>query len=116
MTLTVCIVGPCASGKSTLKAALLNAGYQARHPVQEHSHIKDMWRKRVDPDVLIFLDADYDTVVARRHKSTADRLPEQHRRLAHAREHADLYLDTSNLTIEEVRQQVLAFLKQWEQS
>ncbi|MBP9503378.1 MAG: hypothetical protein KBF17_14555, partial [Candidatus Promineofilum sp.] len=48
--LRVAVVGPCASGKSTLVAALRAAGYDARHPAQEHSFVKDMWRRRVDPD------------------------------------------------------------------
>jgi hypothetical protein len=35
---------------------------------------------------------------------------EQQRRLAHARQHADFYLHTDDLTIQEVLNQVLAFL------
>ena len=36
---------------------------------------------------------------------------EQQRRLAHAREHADLILDTDGSSIQEVLEQVLALLK-----
>jgi chloramphenicol 3-O-phosphotransferase len=40
------------------------------------------------------------------------RLAEQHSRLAHARAHCDLYLDTSHLAPTAVLEQVLAFLNQ----
>ena len=36
---------------------------------------------------------------------------EQQRRLAHALEHANLVLDTDNLSIKEVLEQVLAFIE-----
>ena len=42
-----------------------------------------------------------------------ERLTEQEQRLAHARQHCDLYLDTSSLTLEEVREEALSLLRAW---
>ena len=109
--LRVAVVGPCASGKSTLTAALRAAGYEARMPAQEHSYVPDMWRRLVDPDVLIYLDISYEALLARRpHFGEPEYLEREKARLAHARAHADLVVDTSELTAEEVRQRVLAAL------
>jgi deoxyadenosine/deoxycytidine kinase len=109
--LRIAVVGPCASGKSTLAAALRAAGYEARHPAQEHSYVKDMWRRLVDPDVLIYLDISYEALLERR-PFFGERayLEREQARLAHARAHADLYLDTSGLTAEQVWERVNAFL------
>ena len=111
-TLKISIVGPCAAGKSTLRQALHTAGYpHVRHPAQEHSYVPDMWRKLTAPDVLIFLDVDEPTVQQRRPQGLATgRWAIQQHRLAHARQHAHFYLDTSPLLPEQVAQQVLAFL------
>ncbi len=110
-SLRVAVVGPCASGKSTLVAALRAAGYEARHPAQEHSYVPDMWQRVVDPDVLIYLDISYEALLARRpHFGEREYLEREKARLAHAWEHADLVVDTSELTAEEVRQRVLAAL------
>jgi thymidylate kinase len=107
----VAVVGPCASGKSTLVAALKAAGYEARHPAQEHSYVKDMWRRLVDPDVLIYLDISYEALLARRpHFGEREYLEREKARLAHAREHANLVLDTSGMTSAEVREYVLGML------
>lgn len=112
LPLRVAVVGPCASGKSTLVEALRAAGYDARHPAQEHSFVPDMWQRLVRPDVLLYLDLDYPAFRARRphHDPGAAYLAEQHRRLAHAQEHADLVIDTSAKTAEAVRAEVLEYL------
>ncbi len=110
-SLRVAVVGPCAAGKSTLVAALRAAGYEARHPAQEHSYVPDMWRRLVDPDVLIYLDISYEALLTRRpHFGEPEFLEREKARLAHARAHADLVVNTSELTAEEVRQRVLAAL------
>ena len=110
--LRVAVVGPCVSGKSEVVTTLRAAGYDARHVVQEHSYVPRMWQQISQPDVLIYLDVDYPTARARRPYITwgPERLREQAGRLAHAREHCDLYIDTSPLTIEEVRDRVISFL------
>jgi len=106
------IVGPCGSGKSTLTSALDSLGYQTRHIAQEHSYVKDMWKRLTNPDLLIFLQVSYAVSQQRRpmNWTEADFNVQQHR-LSHARKHADLYLETDNLGIEEVLEQVLAFVK-----
>lgn len=109
----IAIVGPCSSGKSTLRQALYTAGYTNVHnPAQEHSYVSDMWQRRTQPDVLIYLDVDYPTTIARRpHQDLGPgRVQVQKERLAHARQHADLYLDTSPLTPDEISREVLNFL------
>jgi len=55
----VVVVGPCASGKSSLVAALAALGYDARVCGQEHSIIRELWRHSA-PDVLIALAVDPD--------------------------------------------------------
>jgi adenylate kinase family enzyme len=111
--LRVAVVGACASGKSTLVDALREAGYEARHVAQEHSYVPYMWQRLARPDVLIYLDVDYDAILDRRpgFNFKPGDLEEQSRRLAHAREHCDLYLDTGSLTTAEVQEKTLAFLK-----
>ncbi len=108
----IAIVGPCAAGKSTLKPALLERGYVVRMPVQEHSYVPSMWQQLSKPDLLIFLDIDVEETAVRRPKNptTTAHLAVQHRRLAHAREHCDFYLNTSTLSPEQVQEKVLDFL------
>ena len=108
----IALVGPCASGKSTLATALESAGYEVRHVAQEHSYVPDMWRRLSRPDLLVYLDLSYEALRARRPTDTGGRgrLADQQERLAHARAHCDFYVDTSNLTPEQVAAAVLAFL------
>ncbi|MCA9931749.1 MAG: hypothetical protein KC419_24870 [Anaerolineales bacterium] len=111
--LRIALVGPCASGKSTLARSLKAAGYVVRQPAQEHSFAPDMWQRMSKPDVLIFLDVDYLHFQQRRPKSDGGPayFAEQHRRLAHARKHCDFYLDTSPLSKGEVETAVYRFLQ-----
>src|SRR5918995_1050055 len=106
------VVGPCGSGKSTLIAGLEQHGYTCRHIAQEHSYVQAMWQKIANPDILIFLDASFPVSTARRkltwQKNDHD---EQYRRLAHAREHAHVVIDTDPLTPEQVLQKALGFLE-----
>jgi cytidylate kinase len=110
-SLRVGIVGPCGSGKSTLIAALEQRGYTCRHIAQEHSYVKDMWKRISNPDLLIFLEASFPVSTSRRklNWNESDHA-EQLRRLAHARQHADLIVDTDPLTPDEVAMRVLEFL------
>jgi guanylate kinase len=105
------IVGPCGSGKSTLTEELNSLGYTTRHIAQEHSYVKDMWKRITNPELLVFLDVSYGVSQQRRPMNwTETDYSEQQRRLSHAREHADLTLETDNLNIEEVLERVLAFI------
>ena len=106
------VVGPCGSGKSTLIDGLKQYGYACRDIAQEHSYVQAMWQKIAKPDILIFLDASFLVSTARRRlnwqKVDHD---EQYRRLAHARKHAHLVIDTNPLTPVQVLQKVLDFLQ-----
>jgi hypothetical protein len=105
------LVGVCASGKSTLRKAMEAQGFRVRHIAQEHSYVKDMWKRITNPDILIFLDVTYPLTLQRRKLdwSEAD-WAEQQRRLSHAREHADLYVNTDDLSIEQVLEIVVTFI------
>jgi guanylate kinase len=106
------VVGPCGSGKSTLIAGLEQHGYTCRHIAQEHSYVQSMWQKITNPDILIFLDASFPVSTARRKLTwRKDDHDEQYRRLAHARQHAHVVIDTDHLTPEQVLQKALSFLQ-----
>ena len=107
------VVGPCGSGKSTLTEALDSLGYSTRHIAQEHSYVKDMWKRLTNPDVLIFLQASFPITRQRKRKMihwTEADYEEQQRRLSHALAHADLILETDPLSIQDVLEQTLAFI------
>jgi hypothetical protein len=107
----VVIVGPCASGKSSLAAALRDRGIDARVVAQEHSIIRDLWHRQ-DPDLLIALDVDLETLRARRSPTWLASVYESQRaRLAPAFMAADLVLDTSPLALDAVIATVLAWLE-----
>jgi cytidylate kinase len=105
------IVGPCGSGKSTLLAGLEKQGYACRHIAQEHSYVQAMWQIITRPQLLIYLHASFPVSTARRKLNWQEKdYEEQIRRLAHAREHADISIDTDELTAEQVLQTALDFL------
>jgi len=107
------IVGPCGSGKSTLIAGLEKHGYVCRHIAQEHSYVQAMWQKITNPDVLIYLNASFPVSTQRRQLNwLKEDHDEQLRRLAHARQHASLFIDTDDLTPEQVLQKALDYLKE----
>ncbi|MCC6190250.1 MAG: hypothetical protein IT318_14560 [Anaerolineales bacterium] len=109
--LVIGVVGPCCAGKSTLVQALLTRGYQARHIAQEHSFAPRMWQVIARPDVLVFLDVSFGVAQQRRWMNWRPvDLEEQQRRLAHARQHCDLYVATDPLGPEAVCERVLNFL------
>ena len=107
------IVGPCAAGKSTLVAGLGKHGCRTRHIAQEHSHVKDMWQRLTNPDLLIFLDVSYPVSLERQNLNwNKAEYDEQKNRLQHAREHADFYLNTDTLTPQDVLAKALRFIKE----
>ncbi len=102
------IVGPCASGKTTLVASLRALNYQVRHIAQEHSYVQDMWKQINNPDRLIYLDVSFEISIRRTGTSWTNAIfDKQVKRLEHAREHADLYIDTDDLTPQQVLNLVL---------
>ncbi len=106
------VAGVCASGKSALVGRLNSAGYDAHEIAQEHSYVPDMWQRIHPPDVLIFLDARYETVMNRRPNSlmTPKLFALMLRRLEHLRQHAALVIETDGLSEEEVFGQALDYL------
>jgi deoxyadenosine/deoxycytidine kinase len=113
----VAIVGPCASGKSTLAEALKARGFRVREVAQEHSYVPAMWQRMTNPDVLIFLDASFEVSTSRKALDwSVSEYEEEQRRLAHARECCDLYLLTDRMKPEDVLQAVLNALGLEDQS
>jgi Ni2+-binding GTPase involved in maturation of urease and hydrogenase len=107
----IAVVGPCASGKSTLVEGLVNRGYRAYAVAQEHSIVRDLWSKR-DPDLLIALDASLDVVRQRRSPTwSADIYKAQHERLQPAFAAADLRIDTGKHDADTVLQMSLSLLE-----
>ena len=101
--LVIGVVGPCKSGKSVLKARLETHGYTLRHIAQEHSYAKDMCKRLSKPDVLIYLDVSHEVSTQRGQLNWLMKEYQQEvQRLIHAREHADLYIHTDELSEEEV--------------
>jgi hypothetical protein len=110
------VVGPCASGKSTLANRLKELGYDAGSAAQDHSYVPDMWQRLNPPDVLIYLDVTLAGAKDRgRTESGWDQayLDVQRHRLRHARAHCDLYLPTDGLEEDEILARVLDFLREW---
>jgi uridine kinase len=105
------IVGPCSAGKTTLINNLAKIGIHAKHIAQEHSFVKDMWSRIGHADILLYLDVTYKESMRRRPLNMSlKEFQEQDQRLEHARNHADLYIDTTTLSPKEVLDQVVIFL------
>jgi deoxyadenosine/deoxycytidine kinase len=108
------IVGPCAAGKTTLVARLNAIGYETHHIAQEHSYVPYMWERITHPDILIYLQVSYPLTLSRRNMDwTEAEYNEQLLRLRHAREHADLIIDTDRLTINQVVGIATDYLKEF---
>ena len=106
------VVGPSGAGKSTLIAGLTEAGFRCTHIAQEHSYVPYMWRRIAKPTYLIYLAASFATCTRRRNmRWEPSDYAEELRRLVHAREHANLEIDTDNKTPAEILHQALAFLQ-----
>lgn len=108
----IAIVGPCASGKSSLARELKQRGLRARQVVQEHSYVPDMWQVISKPGFLVYLDASFEACAQRKKLNwqPADHA-EQARRLEHARDHCDFYLLTDELSESAVVEAVLEELR-----
>ena len=70
-----------------------------------------MWKRISNPDILIYLDVSYPVSLERRRMNwSEDEFNQQIYRLKNAKEYADFYLNTDQLTIDEVLKQTLEFL------
>ena len=105
--IVIALVGPCAAGKSTLADSLDYLDCTFRQVAQEHSYVQEMWKLFTNPDFLIYLDVSYSVSIARSNNSWKEEIfNKQIERLQHARENADLYIQTDNLEPEQVTFQV----------
>ncbi len=97
------IVGPCASGKSTISRRLRDLGEDAYAVGQEHSGVLDLWKRRA-PDVVVYLSVDIDTIRQRRGNPNWPEwiLALQLERLRVARDHADLNIRTDEMSPDEI--------------
>lgn len=107
------VVGVSAAGKSTLVFGLRAAGYNARPASQEHSETPEMWRKIRPPAALVYLEIDLITQQERRpdvawHPAW---LQTEEQRLVHARQHANLILNTCGMEATQVLATVLEWLE-----
>jgi hypothetical protein len=110
-TRRVVVIGPCASGKTSLTTRLQSLGYDARACGQEHSEIPDLWQ-HLNPDVLIGLHIDLETLRKRRSASWSDRIyTRQIERLRTGFERADLVIDCDSIDQEMVARQVIGWLE-----
>jgi thymidylate kinase len=107
----IAVVGPCASGKSLLVQALRAHGCNVREVAQEHSYVPTMWQRITQPDLLIYLNVSREVACQRRPTDAGgDWWTKLERRLHHARQHAHLYINTDELTPQEVLERVMDFL------
>jgi deoxyadenosine/deoxycytidine kinase len=110
-SLIIGLVGVCGAGKTTLTNGLKSCGFNVRQIAQEHSYVSDMWRRLSNPDVLIFLQASYPVTMQRKpFKWSEEEYQTQLHRLRDAHKHADIFIDTDDLTPEEVLSIALEFL------
>ena len=87
-------------------------GYQVKEIMQEHCAAPAMWQRITNPDVLVYLDVQPEVAAQREglSKPSSWWAEEREVRLAHARQHCDIYVDTSNFSPDEVLQQILKSL------
>ena len=112
-TLKIGMVGVCGAGKTTLTKGLKPFYNNVRQIAQEHSYVQDMWHRLVNPDVLIYLQVSYpQTLLRKPFRWREKEYQEQIQRLRHANEHADLHVDTDNISPNSVLEIVLNFLEE----
>ena len=81
-----------------------------RHIAQEHSYVKDMWKRITNPDISHFSGCILRNkpVIAGKWTGLKMNISSNKSRVSHARENADFYLDTTFSTDE-----VLSFVKKY---
>ncbi len=110
-TYRIVVVGPCASGKSTLVDNLRARGYDAIVCGQEHSEIPNLWQRSA-PDVLVALTVDLETIRARRGEDWPESIfRTQIERLEQAFSRATVMIDTSTHSVETTLDIVLSSVR-----
>ncbi|MEX2425862.1 MAG: hypothetical protein WD401_03775 [Thermomicrobiaceae bacterium] len=108
--LKIAVVGGCASGKTTIVRELRSRGLNAYVVGQEHSGVAGLW-KHQEPDVLVFLYVELESVRARRDHNWPEWLYRtQQQRLQCAYEAASIRVNTSKLSVEQALTSILAGL------
>lgn len=106
------VVGPCGAGKTSLTNQLRANGYHVTHIAQEHSYVPDMWKKIARPDLLVYLDVSYENAIKRKQLDmTKKEFIDQQKRLKHASQHADLIINTDNISVDNVYEIALKYIK-----
>jgi broad-specificity NMP kinase len=97
----IAVVGTCASGKSTLVAALRSHGFDAIAVAQEHSGVPELWN-HANPDMVVYLDVGLHIVRERRSPTWSEVIYlAQRERLQNAWNAADIIIDTSSASPEQ---------------
>jgi len=100
----------CNSGKTSLVTALRRLGHDAYCVAQEHSSVPGLWALRL-PDIVVYLDVSYAEALNRRKVYWGpERLESQRALLAAARARADICIDTSDLSPDQVLCLVLGMM------
>lgn len=107
----IVVIGPCASGKTTLVRRLQELRFDARACGQEHSEIPQLWAHQ-EPNVLVGLRIDLETLRGRRSATWSDRLyARQQERLRSGYEHADLVINAETNDEDAVLEAVVSWLQ-----
>jgi hypothetical protein len=94
-----------------LVEGLRRNGLAARQIAQEHSYVPAMWQILARPRVLVYLHASYAACTARKHLDWSEaEYRAQLTRLAHARQHCDILVETDAMSPEQVLEAVLSGL------
>ena len=109
----IIIVGNCCSGKTTLASRLQQMGYNAHSCLQEHSRAPRLWNRH-KPDILIVLYCTVETAQRRRTISWGKtRWLAQQDILQDARANAHLFIETDEMSREEVLAEALHCIENW---
>jgi hypothetical protein len=106
------VVGVCGSGKTELVQRLRTRRFQVKHIAQEHSFVSDMWQRFSKPNILVYLIVSYPETLRRKKFDWSEKdYNEQIRRVQHARQHADIVVNTDDFTPDGVCEYVLGQLE-----
>ncbi len=106
----IVVIGPCASGKTSLTTRLQHVGYDALACGQEHSDIAELW-KHQQPDVVIGLRIELDTLRRRRSEAwSEDIYTRQMTRLESGYRNAHLLIDCDAVDQQAVFDRVVGWL------